>query len=442
MKIPSFPVIVRGASVVAVVLCAGRLGVAPPTDVLARSRQASPPAATDAALIERARAVLERVPLIDGHNDLPWALREKVKYDLTKLDVGESQPGLMTDIPRLRDGGLGGQFWSVYVPASLEGEAAVTATMEQIDAVYLLAEKYADTFEIAGTVDDVERVFKAGKIASLAGVEGGHSIDSSLGTLRMMYRLGARYMTLTHSSNTPWADSATDDPQHGGLTRFGEEVVREMNRLGMLVDLSHVSPDTMADALRVSEAPVIFSHSSARGLTDHPRNVPDDILRELPKNDGVVMITFVPGFVSPKGGAYYKAQQTERDRLERLHPSDDDAQEAGLRAWRKAHPEPTATLADVANHIDHVHKIAGIDHIGIGSDFDGIDSTPEGLEDVSTYPALFAELLSRGYSESDLEKIAGRNALRVMRQVESVATELQSTRAASVATIEQLDGKQ
>jgi membrane dipeptidase len=433
MQIRSLPVIVITGGLVA----AATLGADGP----AVSSPQPSPAPANAAQIERARAVLGRVPLIDGHNDLPWALREKVHYDLTKIDVRRPQPGLMTDIPRLREGRLGGQFWSVYVPASLEGEAAVTATMEQIDAVYLLVDKYGDTFEIAATADDVERIFKAGKIGSFAGVEGGHSIDSSLGTLRMMYRMGARYMTLTHSRNTPWADSATDDPQHNGLTRFGEEVIHEMNRLGMLVDLSHVSPDTMADALRVTDAPVIFSHSSARGLTDHPRNVPDDILEQLPKNGGVVMVTFVPDFVSPKGGAYYAAQKAERERLERLHPSDEEAQEAGLRAWRKAHPSPTATLADVANHIDHVRKVAGIDHIGIGSDFDGIQSTPVGLEDVSTYPALFAELLARGYSESDLEKIAGRNVLRVLRQAESVAARLQSARPPSVATLDALDGR-
>ncbi|MPZ16740.1 MAG: membrane dipeptidase [Luteitalea sp.] len=434
MRIPSLPVIVISGSLVAAATLAASGPILP-------GPQASPAPVAEAAQIERARALLGRVPLIDGHNDLPWALREKVHYDLTKMDVRRSQPGLMTDIPRLREGRLGGQFWSVYVPASLQGEAAVTATLEQIDAVYLLAQKYADTFEIAATADEVERIFKGGKIASFAGVEGGHSIDSSLGTLRMMYRMGARYMTLTHSSNTPWADSATDDPRHDGLTRFGEEVVREMNRLGMLVDLSHVSPETMADALRVTEAPVIFSHSSARALTDHPRNVPDDILRQLPKNGGVVMVTFVPDFVSPKGGAHYTAQQAERERLERLHPSDEEAREAGLRAWRKAHPSPTAALTDVANHIDHIRERAGVDHIGIGSDFDGIESTPVGLEDVSTYPALFAELLTRGYSEGDLEKIAGRNVLRVMRQAESVAARLQSARPPSVATLDELDGK-
>lgn len=431
MRIPFLTVIVISGGLMAAAL--GASGAAVP------SLQATVPAAD--AEIERARAVLGRVPLIDGHNDLPWELREKAHYDLTKIDIRRPQPGLMTDIPRLREGRLGGQFWSVYVPASLEGEAAVTATLEQIDAVYLLAAKYGDTFEIAATAADVERIFKAGKIASFAGVEGGHSIDSSLGTLRMMYRMGARYMTLTHSRNTPWADSATDDPEHNGLTRYGEEVVREMNRLGMLVDLSHVSPDTMADALRVTEAPVIFSHSSARGLTDHPRNVPDDILEQLPKNGGVVMVTFVPDFVSPQGGAYYAAQKAERERLEHLHPDDEDAREAGLRAWRREHPSPTAALADVANHIDHIREVAGIDHIGIGSDFDGIQSTPVGLEDVSTYPALFAELLRRGYSESDLEKIAGRNVLRVMREAESVAARLQSARPPSVATLDGLDGR-
>ena len=341
-------------------------------------------------LLERARALHRQVPLIDGHNDYPWALREiDPGRDLSKADIADSVPKLMTDIPRLRAGGVGAQFWSVYVPSTMRGRAAVTATLEQIDVVHRMTKRWPETFELARTADDVERIFKAGRIASLIGIEGGHSIDSSLDTLRQMYGLGARYMTLTHNNHTAWADSAAEKPKFGGLSRFGEQVVREMNRLGMLVDLSHVSPGTMADALRVTAAPVIFSHSATRAVVDVPRNVPDEVLARLPKNGGVVMITFVPGFVS--------------------------------RA-------PRATLADVADHIDHARKVAGIDHIGLGSDFDGVPTTPAGLEDVSKYPALTAELLRRGYSDDDVTKILGRNLLRVMRQAERVAADLKKRR--------------
>jgi membrane dipeptidase len=354
-------------------------------------------------LLDQASAILHETPLIDGHNDLPWQYREKASLDLSKLDIRQPQPALHTDIPRLRRGGLGGQFWSVYVPATMQGKEAVRATMEQIDVVYQIVDRYPDTFEIARTAADVERIFKAGRIASLIGMEGGHSIDNSLGALRMFYKLGARYMTLTHSSNTPWADSATDKPEHHGLTPFGEEVVREMNRLGMLVDLSHTSPETMHAALRVTQAPVIFSHSSARALNDHPRNVPDDVLAKLPANGGVVMVTFVPEFVS--------AEVREYDAL----PA----------AQKQRQPAPHATMAQVADHIDHIRKVAGINHIGIGSDFDGITTVPQNLEDVSKYPVLVAELLRRGYSKDDLKKILGQNVLRVMRQAEQVAARLQ-----------------
>jgi membrane dipeptidase len=391
--------------------------------------------------LARARAILGQVPLIDGHNDLPWALRQKVRYDLMKLDIASPQPSLMTDIGRLREGKVGAQFWSVYVPSSLQGEAAVTATLEQIDVVHLLARRYPKVFEIARTSDDVERAFKAGRIASLVGMEGGHSIDSSLGTLRAMHRLGARYLTLTHGKNTPWADSATDTPAHGGLTRFGEEIVREMNRLGMLVDLSHVSPGTMDDALNLAAAPVIFSHSSARALCDVARNVPDAILRRLPKNGGVVMVTFVPGFISTEVANHDKALDAHLESVRKAHPDDETAVKQARGEWLQKHPAPRATLAQVADHIDHVRKVAGIDHIGIGSDFDGIDTVPVGLEDVSKYPALFAELARRGYSDSDLKKVAGLNVLRVMRTAEDVGSKLHLSRAPSVATIEQLDGK-
>lgn len=392
--------------------------------------------AGSAALLDRARALHKQSPLIDGHNDYPWALREKAQRDLSRLDISKPQPSIMTDIPRLRTGGVGGQFWSVYVPVELTGQSAVTATLEEIDVVHQMIRKYPDTFELALTADDVERIFKKGKIASLIGMEGGHSLDNSLAALRMFHRLGARYMTLTHSKNTAWADSATDDPKFGGLSPFGEEVVREMNYLGMLVDLSHVSPDTMADAIRVSQAPVIFSHSSARAVNDVPRNVPDTILQLLPKNGGVVMVTFVPGFLSPKVAAWNKLQTAERARLTQQFPNDATAVTSGVDAWTKTNPAPRATVSDAADHIDHIRKVAGIDHIGIGGDFDGIESVPLGLEDVSTYPSLSAELLRRGYKDEEIQKILGQNVLRVMRGAEQVSKKLQSERSPSTMLFE------
>ena len=392
--------------------------------------------APDGALLERARNLHKQVPLIDGHNDYPWAVRENVKRDLDKLDITKPQPSIHTDIARLKAGGVGGQFWSVYVPAELQGQTAVTATLEQIDIVHRMMRKYPEAFELALTADDVERIFKKGKIASLIGMEGGHSIDSSLGALRMFHRLGARYMTITHSKNVPWADSATDTPKLGGLSPFGEEVVREMNWLGMLVDLSHVSPDTMADAIAVSEAPVIFSHSSARALNDVPRNVPDNVLQMLPKKGGVVMVTFVPGFLSPKVAAWGRLQTEETNRLQQQFPNDEAARKAGLETWTKSNPAPRATVADTADHIDHIRKIAGIDHIGLGGDFDGITSVPEGLEDVSKYPTLTAELLRRGYRDDDIKKILGLNILRVMRAAEKVSQKLQASRPPSSASFQ------
>ena len=382
------------------------------------------------SLLDRARALHKSAPLIDGHNDFPWALREKSPgRDLMVLDIAQPQPSIMTDIPRLRAGGVGGQFWSVYVPSSMQGKDAVRATLEQIDIVHRMAAKYPDTLTLTRTADDVERAFKAGRIASLIGLEGGHSIDSSLATLRMMHALGAGYMTLTHSTNVPWADSATDTPVHGGLSAFGEEVVREMNRLGMLVDLSHVSPDTMADAIRVSKAPVIFSHSSARAIADVPRNVPDDILKQVGATGGVVMVTFVPGFIAPDAGLQYPQLAA----LAKQHAGDLDALRKARAEFRKTNPEPRATLAMVADHIDHIRTVAGIDHVGLGGDFDGIDSVVEGLEDVSKYPHLTAELLRRGYGDEDIRKILGKNILRVMRRAESVANSLAAT-PPSVAT--------
>jgi membrane dipeptidase len=387
--------------------------------------------APDAALLERARALHRQVPLIDGHNDYPWALREKAARDLEKLDIAKPQPSIMTDIPRLRAGGVGGQFWSVYVPSDLAGQAAVTATLEQIDIVHRMMRKYPDTFELALTADDVERIFKRGRIASLIGMEGGHAIDSSLGALRMFHRLGARYMTLTHSRNVPWADSASGPPDLGGLSAFGEAVVREMNWLGMLVDLSHVSPDTMHDAIGISEAPVIFSHSSAKAVTDVVRNVPDDVLKLMPENGGVVMVTFVPEFLAAEAGPWSRRLAAERTRLEQQFPNDQNAVRSAVDAWRQANPAPRATLSDAADHIDHIRRVAGINHIGLGGDFDGITAVPQGLEDVSKYPALTAELLRRGYTEDDVRKVLGLNVLRVMRDVEKVSRRLQSARGPS-----------
>ncbi|HUE85979.1 MAG TPA: dipeptidase [Vicinamibacterales bacterium] len=392
--------------------------------------------------LARARNLHRQVPLIDGHNDYPWALRGlDAGRDFGKADITGSVPALHTDIPRLRQGGVGGQFWSVYVPSSMQGREAVRATLEQIDIVHRMVQRWPETFGLVRTAAELERVFKNRRIASLIGMEGGHSIDSSLATLRMMHALGAGYMTLTHSANVPWADAATDTPVLGGLSAFGEEVVREMNRLGMLVDLSHVSPDTMADAIRVSEAPVIFSHSSAKALCNVPRNVPDDVLQMLPKNGGVVMITFVPGFIS-QAVADHSARLAEAQQSFRAQFPNNDAYVAtALERWRAEHPEPRATLSQVADHIDHVRKIAGIDHIGLGGDFDGISTVIEGLEDVSTYPELTAELIRRGYADQDIRKILGLNILRVMRRAELVAAGLQKARGPSTATIEQLDAR-
>ena len=391
----------------------------------------------------RARALHKQVPLIDGHNDYPWALRGiDPGRDFSKADISGSVPKLHTDIERLRQGGLGGQFWSVYVPSTMAPAEAVRATLEQIDVVHRMMRQWPQMFATARTAAEVERVFKSGRIASMIGMEGGHSIDSSLATLRMMHALGAGYMTLTHNNNTPWADSAADKPVLGGLSKFGEEVVREMNWLGMLVDLSHVSPATMEDAIRVSEAPVIFSHSSAKAVCNVPRNVPDNVLQMLPKNGGVVMITFVPGFIS-QAIADHAARQAEAQQAQRAQfPNNDAYVAAAMERWRAENPEPRATLSQVADHIDHVRKVAGIDHIGLGGDFDGITTVIQGLEDVSKYPDLTAELLRRGYTDQDVKKILGLNVLRVMRSAEQVSAALRKKRGPSTATIEQLDKAQ
>lgn len=388
------------------------------------------PAQPDAKHLALVREVLREVPLIDGHNDLPWQFR-KLGNDLNAVDLRRGTAQLKapwaTDIPRLRAGGVGAQFWAVYVPPRLPAAEAVHMTLEQMDLVHRLAAHYPDTFELALTADDIERIHRAGRIASLIGVEGGHSIGNSLAVLRTLHQLGARYLTLTHTKNTAWADAAGDKPQHGGLTAFGEDVVRELNRLGVMVDLSHVSDDTMRAALRVSRAPMIFSHSSARAICDHERNVPDDILRETAQKRGIVMVCFLPGYVTNTARDAFRAAMAEKERLAALHPNDPAKAESEMNAWRKAHPDTRVpTVGDVADHVDYLRKIVGIDHAGIGSDFDGFNGAIQGLEDVSKFPALLAELARRGYTREELKKIAGLNLLRVMREVEAVSKKLQS----------------
>lgn len=390
------------------------------------------------ATLARVTELLRRHPLVDGHNDLPWEAREQSGYDFDRLDIGGDVATTCTDVPRLRAGGVGAQFWSVFVPSSLQGDSAVVATLEQVDAVHQMVGRYAGELGFARTADEVERVFASGRIASLMGAEGGHSIGCSLAALRMLYVLGVRYMTLTHNDNVPWADSATDEPVLGGLSAFGVEVVREMNRLGMLVDLSHVSADTMRDALKASEAPVIFSHSSARAVCDVPRNVPDDVLTSLRANDGVCMVTFVPEFVSPVVAAWRREAAAAAAEVG-VKSTDYEAFRAFTQEYRVAHPKPSATLEDVVAHCEHVREVAGIDHVGIGGDYDGTETYPVGLEDVSGYPRLLAGLADRGWSDEDLAKLAGGNVLRVMRDVEAGARELQETRGPSLATYRELD---
>jgi membrane dipeptidase len=373
-------------------------------------------------LIGQAQDLLRRFPLIDGHNDLPWALRGRAEGDATKVvfDLDAPAEGLHTDLPRLAAGRVGAQFWSVYVPARLAGDGAVAAVLEQIDVARRLIARYPETLGLALTADDVERVFASGRVASLLGAEGGHAIAGSLGVLRMLYALGVRYLTLTHNANTGWADAATDEPQAGGLTAFGRDVVREMQRIGMLVDLSHVSPDTMRDALDVASAPVIFSHSSTRALCDSPRNVPDDVLARLAANGGVCMVTFVPAFVSQECADWMTGLKAEAARRG-LDPKDLSKLLSIKPEWERDHPVPQATLTQVADHVDHVRQVAGVEHVGLGGDFDGTEDVTVGLEDVSTYPALFAELLRRGWTEADCAALAGGNLLRALRAAEACA---------------------
>ncbi len=391
--------------------------------------------------MEKAKRVLQAVPLVDGHNDLPWYIRNDFKQaplDVEAYDLRQTTSG-NTDLARLKRGMVGGQFWSVYVPGDYKDSGFAKVQLEQIDIVRRVIAKYPDVLQAAFTAQDIWTAHAAGRVASLIGMEGGHVIENSLGALHAYYDLGARYMTLTHNVTLDWADAAADSAKHGGLTRFGEEVVHEMNRLGMLVDLSHVSPATMSDVLNVAEAPVIFSHSSARALTDVPRNVPDSILARLKTNGGVVMVTFVPGFVSQKVADRTRARAARLAEAQRSSPRDTAAVMA---QWDAANPAPKATLADVANHIEHVRRVAGVDHVGIGSDFDGTDNQlPVGLEDVSTFPALLAELSRRGWSEEDLRKVAGENALRVLSVAERIAARLRRERPPSIRTIEELDRK-
>ncbi|NID05639.1 membrane dipeptidase [Luteibacter jiangsuensis] len=414
----------------------------------------APCLATDTASERAARVerVLAATPLIDGHNDLPWEIRQRVgdadaidlRADTSRLPAGKAEPSappLMTDIPRLRKGRVGAQFWSVWVPPTVAGTTAFKMTMEQIDLVHRMVERYPEDFRMATTAEDIEKAHADGRIASLIGIEGGHSIDNSMAALRQFYALGVRYMTLTHTLDNDWADSATDTPRHHGLTPFGKDVVREMNRLGMLVDLSHVSEATMRDALAVSAAPVIFSHSGARALDDHPRDVSDEVLALVAKHRGIVMATFATPYVSEAYNRWSADRAAEQTRYNAppyagLYIGQPERAAAAMAAWDKKHPKPVVTLAMVADHIEHIRRVAGIDCVGIGSDFDGIPDTPVGLEGVDAYPALFRELARRGWSDEDLAKLAGRNMLRVMREAEDIAAGLRGKTPPSHATVE------
>ncbi len=407
-------------------------------------------AAGDPGIEGRIDRILATTPLVDGHNDLPWEIRSLYKGDVGAVDLSVDQstrpgpggkPPLMTDMPRLHAGRVGAQFWSVWIPVELHGFEAVQVTLEEIDIVKRMAERYPADLEMAYTAADIRRIHKAHKVASLIGVEGGHQINSSLAVLRQYYDAGARYMTLTHTANTPWADAATENPQHHGLSPFGVEVVREMNRLGMLVDLSHVSPEAMKVALAVTEAPVMFSHSSARAIVDHPRDVPDDVLKLVASNGGVVMVNFYPPYVSQARAKWEADRDAEKARYNSppyggLYIGQPERSDAALAVWDAAHPRPVVTLAEVADHIEHVRRVAGVDHVGLGSDFDGIEDTPTGLEGVNRFPALLAELARRGWSDADLAKAAGENLLRAMATAEKVSQRLRATRPASIATLE------
>ena len=403
---------------------------------------ACPASAQTSSHLELARRVLSTTPLIDGHNDLPWAIRESPtararveQYDLRRRTAGH------TDLERVKTGMLGGQFWSVYIPGEIRDSGYARVQLEQIDIGRQIIDRYPDAFQWALTSDQMREAFAAGRVGSVLGMEGGHAIENSLGALRAFYDLGVRYMTLTHNVTLDWADAALDSVRHSGLSRFGEEVVREMNRLGMLVDLSHTSPATMSDALSVTEAPVIFSHSSARALVDHPRNVPDSILRRLPANGGVVMVTFVTSFISRASKEHSDRRGAAVRALEQRLGRDTAAVSREVANWDRQNPAPKVRLSEVADHIEHIRRTAGVDHVGIGSDFDGIDEVIEGLEDVTTFPALFAELARRGWTEADLRKLAGENVLRVMARAQQVSMRLRRERPPSNRTILELDGR-
>jgi len=389
-----------------------------------RAQAASAPG--EDVYLARAKRILSQTPLIDGHNDLPWRIREDsiARGNVDTYDLRKHTPG-HTDLGRLKKGMVGAQFWSVYTPGEYRDSGYARVQLEQIDIARRFIAKYPDRLALALSAEDIKRDFKQGKIGSLLGLEGGHAIENSLGALRAYYDLGVRYMTLTHNVTLDWADAALDSAKHKGLTPFGDSVVREMNRLGMLVDLSHVSPGTMSAALNVSQAPVIFSHSGARALVDVPRNVPDSILRRVTTNGGIVMVPFVTGFVSPAVLLYDQSTRPVMKDLQAQYGNDTAAITREINQWRAAHPEPRATLSQVADQIDYVRKVAGVDHVGIGSDFDGITEVVQGLEDVSTFPALFAELARRGWSDSDLRKLAGENLLRVFAQAEAVSKRMQ-----------------
>ena len=414
------------------------------TAVLATAALAPLEAQTADPHMAKARRILRTTPLVDGHNDLPWYIREEVKsaprdveaYDLRTRTAGN------TDLARLRQGMVGGQFWSVYIPGEVKDSGYARIQLEQIDIARRIIEKYPDALQPALTAADVRRAKAAGKIGSILGMEGGHAIENSLGALRAYFDLGVRYMTLTHNVTLDWADAANDSAKHGGLTKFGEEVVREMNRLGMLVDLSHVSPGVMSDALNVAEAPVIYSHSGARAIADVPRNVPDSILARLPKNGGVVMVVFFPGFISQAVASHDAERGRVMQAAAQRTPNDSAAVARAMGEWDATHPRPKTSVKDVADHIEHIRKVASVDNIGLGSDFDGTgNDLPVGLEDVSKFPAILAELSRRGWSDADLRKVAGENVLRAMRQAERVAARLRKERKPSTKTIEQLDGK-
>lgn len=417
-------------------------------DPAAGAARSAPGAAAPAELKALVARVLARSPVIDGHNDLPWELRQRFASRLSQIDLSNSlqdaprradEAPLMTDVPRLRAGGVGGQFWSVWVPASITGPRAVEMTLEQIDLVKEMVRRRPETFALAESASDVRAAERAGKIACLIGIEGGHQIDGSAAVLRQMFALGARYMTLTHVRNTSWADSATDAPEHHGLTPFGVAMVREMNRIGMLVDLSHVSPETMNAVLDVTRAPVMFSHSSARALVDHPRDVPDDVLLRVKANGGVVMVNFAPSYVSEARRRWSAERGAEETRENAppyggLYIGQPERAKAALAAWDAAHPKPEVVLSDVADHIDHIRAVAGVESVGLGSDFDGIPETPEGLEGVDRFPALLMELARRGWSAEDLEKLTGGNILRVLAKAQEVAGRLRSEEALETPT--------